>query len=60
VNGFLANTTDEWRSALETLIGDPELRRRMGRAGREKVERKFSLEVQGPRVIGHLTGLARQ
>ena len=60
VNGFLANTADEWRSALETLIGDPELRRRMGRAGREKVERKFSLEVQGPRVIGHLTGLARQ
>lgn len=50
VNGFLAETDDEWRSALKTLLTDAELRRRMGAAGRQKVEESYSLKVWGPRV----------
>jgi len=57
VNGFLVETHDEWYSALETLIEDPELRLRMGQMGREKVERDYSLKVQGPRVTRLLTDL---
>ena len=38
VNGFLAESDKEWRSAIETLLSDADLRRRMGAAGRKKVE----------------------
>lgn len=50
VNGFLASTDEEWSEALQTLLRDPALRSRMGREGRRKVEREFSLQVWGPRV----------
>jgi len=50
VNGFLAETDDEWRAAITTLLNDPDLRRRMGAAGRKKVEEQYSLQVWGPRV----------
>lgn len=50
VNGFLASTDEEWRSAIETLLRDPDLRQRMGMAGRKKVEEQYSLQVWGPRV----------
>ncbi|MGY6552419.1 MAG: glycosyltransferase family 4 protein [Erythrobacter sp.] len=50
VNGFLASNDEEWRSALNTLLADPDLRRRMGAAGRKKVEEQYSLQVWGPRV----------
>lgn len=59
VNGFLASTDAEWREALVTLLRDPGLRRRMGAAGRRKVEEHFSLQVWGPRVAGMLTNAAR-
>ena len=58
VNGFLAETEDEWRNALTTLARDPELRRRMGEAGRLKVEKTFSLQVQGPRMAQILRSVA--
>src|SRR5262249_15327601 len=41
--GFLASTADEWTDAVARLANDPDLRRRMGRAGRERVERDFSV-----------------
>ena len=50
VNGFLAESDDEWRAAIRTLLGDPDLRCRMGAAGRRKVEEQYSLQVWGPRV----------
>lgn len=50
VNGFLASTEREWAAALETLLGDPELRARMGAAGRKKVVEHYSSEVWAPRV----------
>jgi len=58
VNGFLAETDEEWRSAVETLLSDADLRRRMGAAGRKKVEESYSLQVWGPRVAQMLRGVA--
>ena len=57
VNGFLAESDAEWRTAIEALISDPDLRRRMGNAGREKVENDYSLQVWGPRVANLFLGV---
>jgi glycosyltransferase involved in cell wall biosynthesis len=48
--GFLATSPSEWTAALARLVGDVELRARMGRAGRARVERDFSIASWGPRV----------
>lgn len=58
VNGFLAETPDDWSRALKTLICNPELRRQMGVAGRERVEERYSLQVYGPRVASLLSDIA--
>ena len=47
--GFLADTPDEWREAIEALR-DPALRQRLGEAGRARVERHFSLDAWAPRM----------
>ncbi|WP_375264222.1 glycosyltransferase family 4 protein [Palleronia sp.] len=60
VNGFLARTEREWTEALKALIGDPELRRRLGAEGRKKIESWYSLQVQGPRVAGILREAAER
>jgi glycosyltransferase involved in cell wall biosynthesis len=45
--GFLVPPKDTaaLRDALATLIDDPDLRRRMGAAGRQRIERSFASEV---------------
>lgn len=58
VNGYLASTLDEWISALEKLTSDIELRRRMGQAGRAKVEREYCIQVTGPRLCDLLRMVA--
>lgn len=58
VTGFLAETTDEWIAALVTLIGDPALRRRMGAAGRARIEQHYSLRSQLPRMESLLRAAA--
>lgn len=50
-NGFLAATPEEWLDALRMLANDPDLRRRMGEAGRLRVERDFALTPAAPRLI---------
>jgi glycosyltransferase involved in cell wall biosynthesis len=50
VNGFLASNDDEWLDRLTRLIGDAKLRERLGRAGRETVEQRYSAHVWAPRV----------
>ncbi len=59
VNGFLANTEAEWREAIRMLLHDPELRQRMGAAGRKKVEAQYSLQVWGPQVADMLLDVAK-
>jgi glycosyltransferase involved in cell wall biosynthesis len=58
VNGFLADSDDEWRAAVDALLNDADLRRRMGAAGRKKVEEQYSLKVWGPRVAQMLRCIA--
>jgi hypothetical protein len=60
VNGFLATTDADWREALVMLLRDPDLRIRMGAAGRRKVEEQYSLQVWGPRVADMLSKVARE
>jgi glycosyltransferase involved in cell wall biosynthesis len=55
--GFLAETPDQWAEAVVRLASDPELRRRMGRAGRRLVEDKFSLAAGAAKWLALLAGL---
>ncbi len=54
INGFLATTPAEWETTLRTLAADPALRRRLGEAGRAKVEREYCLQVTAPLLAGWL------
>jgi len=48
-NGYLAKTTDEWKTTLSTLILDKKLRIKMGLKGYEKVSNLYSLRSQAHR-----------
>lgn len=43
-NGILAGTPEQWLAALESLIDDVELRQRIGIAGRNSVEKHYSMD----------------
>jgi glycosyltransferase involved in cell wall biosynthesis len=49
-NGFLANSAEEWKNKLTLLLRSPQLRRKLGMAGRKTVEDRFSAASQVPRV----------
>lgn len=51
VNGFLSNSEDEWLEKLSLLIENPELRKKIGLAGRKTVEKKYSVNVNAPRYL---------
>jgi len=50
VDGYLCRTDNDWTDALLDLARDPQLRARMGAAGRKKVEEKYSLSVWAPKL----------
>jgi len=50
VTGFHADTNAEWTKRLVGLKNDSALTTRMGEAGRKRVEEKYSLEVNAPRL----------
>jgi glycosyltransferase involved in cell wall biosynthesis len=56
--GILATTVDEWVTAVQTLANDPELRRRLGRAGREQAEREYSVAAGGRAWVDLLNRIA--
>ena len=60
--GFLASTPEEWVKALVTLYHDEGMRSNMGKAGRQKVEKEYSLQITAPRLLDILTtaGLSRK
>lgn len=41
--GYLAETPDQWVEAVNRLAHDPDLRRRLGQAGRRRVETDYSV-----------------
>jgi len=51
VTGFLAATTEEWVDRLDQLLSDPDLRVRMGSAGRKVVEERYSINQWGPVLV---------
>jgi len=50
--GLLAGGEAEWVEAIRRLASDANVRQRMGRAGRARVEGEFDVRVLGPRVAG--------
>jgi glycosyltransferase involved in cell wall biosynthesis len=58
-NGLLAATDDEWVEKLSGLLRSAELRARLGRAGRETVEARYSAAVQAPRVYDIFASVVR-
>jgi glycosyltransferase involved in cell wall biosynthesis len=59
VNGFLADTPEQWEQAFTTLLADADLRQRMGQAGRQAVEQQYCLQVTGPKLAALLMAAAR-
>jgi glycosyltransferase involved in cell wall biosynthesis len=52
-NGYLASGRADWAHFLSLLLENDKLRYEMGKRGREKAEREYSMQVIGPR-IAHL------
>lgn len=50
VNGFLAQSTEEWVAAFKTLYDDVSLRRQLGSASRKIVEDRYCLQVTAPKL----------
>jgi hypothetical protein len=59
-NGFLASTAQQWADAVGRLADDPELRRRMGAAGRKMVEDHYSVERWAPRFAALVDQVGRR
>ncbi len=53
--GFLADDPEACRRAITTLAASADLRRRMGQAGRARVEREWSVAGWGPRLAAIVT-----
>lgn len=57
VNGFLADTNEEWIKSIKTLVKDRDLRQKMGLAGLKKIEREFSLHFWAPQVTKYIKSI---
>jgi glycosyltransferase involved in cell wall biosynthesis len=58
VTGFVAETAQEWADAIARLAGDPALRRRLGQAGRNLLEKEYSVAAGAARWQHVLNQLA--
>jgi glycosyltransferase involved in cell wall biosynthesis len=58
VSGYLASTPEQWRERLAKLIENPELRRRQGLAGRQRVEQVYSIQAVAPRLVEAIQSVA--
>jgi glycosyltransferase involved in cell wall biosynthesis len=47
-NGYVAQETEEWVTALRALLKSPALRKRMGARGRQTVTDKYSIQANYP------------
>jgi glycosyltransferase involved in cell wall biosynthesis len=54
VNGFYASTPEDWEEKLSFLVERPELREKMGREGRKRVLKSYTLQACAPRLFSVL------
>lgn len=59
-DGFFAATEDDWYERLRDLLDHPEMRREMGKAGRKKVEARFSLDAAAKAIERQLDELDQE
>ncbi len=59
VNGFLANTEDEWFEKFSELINSAELRQKLGKNARKTVEEKFSVNAWNDIVVEKFEEICR-
>ena len=59
INGFLAETEEDWYRYLKILIKDGRLRRLMGHNGRETAEKELSLPICGKKLFEIITELIK-
>jgi glycosyltransferase involved in cell wall biosynthesis len=60
INGFLAETEEDWVRALRALRDNRSLRIEMGKAARRKVESEYSLQINAPRLLALLRGAVEE
>jgi len=49
--GYLARSGEEWERSLERLLLDGDLRRRLGAAGRRRVEENYAMPIVSRRLV---------
>jgi glycosyltransferase involved in cell wall biosynthesis len=54
-NGFLCSTEDEWYLALKNLLEDGNLRAEMGKLGREKIVKEYSIQANAENFLSLFT-----
>lgn len=54
-NGYYATTPSEWEEKLCFLIEHPELREQMGREGRKRVLKNYTIQTCAPRLLSILS-----
>ncbi len=57
VNGFLADSTEEWVNKLSLLIENKELREKLGKEGRKTVEQKYSKQAWQDKYLQYFNEL---
>jgi len=58
INGYLAKTDVEWVEKLSMLVNSPELRQRIGSAGRITAEKEFSVKANAPKYLEIIKGIS--
>jgi L-malate glycosyltransferase len=59
-DGLLVETEDQWLEALEQLIDDSELRRRLGANGRRKVVENYSIQAVCQKYLNIFDTIVKQ
>jgi len=60
VNGFWATNHEEWEKKLSFLIENNALRERMGRQGRERVLKGYTIQACAPRLLSILKKVSEE